>query len=125
MKQAWNKKSAIVTLGFALVCVSNYGAASTANKPNEASGTLVFESCSKPAWPQEMLAAKKTGTVTLAFLIGSDGKVKQSKVTRSSGHPELDEAARTGISKCTFRPGTIDGKPAEAWLQMQYVWSLG
>nr|WP_315222635.1 energy transducer TonB [uncultured Duganella sp.] len=75
-------------------------------------------------WPDGATAADKTGTVTLSFLIGADGKSKASKIVKSSGHAELDEAARTGIEKCTFKPGTLDGNPVEAWMMMQYVWTL-
>lgn len=77
--------------------------------------------CPKPAWPKE--AANKTGTVTLALLIATDSKVKQAVVTKSSGHAELDEAARSGMAKCLFAPKVVDGKPVEAWVGMQYVWA--
>lgn len=79
-------------------------------------------SCSKPEWPAGAVEAGKTGTVTMAFLIGTDGKVGKSRIIKSSGHADLDDAARTSLAKCTFRPGTRDGEPAEAWLQVQYVW---
>ena len=42
-----------------------------------------LRSCSKPEWPKEALRKEQTGTVTLAFLIGSDGKVKDAKVLKS------------------------------------------
>jgi TonB family protein len=57
-------------------------------------------------------------------LIGKDGHVLDSNVKQSSGFLPLDEAARTGISKCTFTPATEDGKPVESWMQMQYKWTL-
>ncbi|MDC8756086.1 energy transducer TonB [Janthinobacterium fluminis] len=124
-QQATNRKIAIATLAVVLGCLSVDGQALAADKATEKiGGTFDVNSCSKPAWPEEALAAKKTGVVTLALLIGKDGKVKQSKVAKSSGHPELDDAARTGIAKCAFTPGKIGGEPAEAWLQMQYVWTL-
>ena len=83
-----------------------------------------FNVCAKPEWPKSSLRNEETGTVTLSFLIGVDGHVADSKIVKSSGFRDLDKAAVTGISKCKFKPGTTDGKPEQAWMQMQYVWTL-
>lgn len=83
-----------------------------------------FSKCAKPAWPAEALRREQQGRVTLAYRIGADGSVEESKVTKSSGYPLLDEAARFGLAKCTFKPATVDGKPQSAWMHMQYVWTL-
>jgi protein TonB len=83
-----------------------------------------FNTCAKPEWPKTSLRNEETGTVTLSFLIGVDGRVADSKIVKSSGFRDLDKAAVTGISKCRFKPGLNDGKPEQAWMQMQYVWTL-
>jgi protein TonB len=83
-----------------------------------------FNTCAKPEWPRSSLRNEETGTVTLAFVIGIDGRVVESRVTKSSGFRELDKAAVNGISKCVFKPGTTDGKPEQSSMQMQYVWTL-
>jgi protein TonB len=83
-----------------------------------------FSTCAKPEWPKSSLRNEETGTVTMAFLIGVDGRVAEAKVVKSSGFRDLDKAAQTGISKCKFKPATVDGKPQEGWQQMQYVWTL-
>lgn len=83
-----------------------------------------FNTCAKPEWPKASLRNEETGTVTLQFLIAEDGRVADSKILKSSGFRDLDRAAMTGISKCRFKPGTTDGKPEKAWMQMQYVWTL-
>jgi len=62
--------------------------------------------------------------VTLGFKIDEAGRVAGSRLEKSSGHPLLDEAARTGIEKCRFSPGIEDGKPVATWMKMQYVWLL-
>jgi protein TonB len=62
------------------------------------------------------------GTVALRLLVGTDGKVIQSEIEKSSGFKRLDEAARAGLSKCLFRPATVDGKPVEAWTTIRYLW---
>ncbi len=83
-----------------------------------------FGTCAKPEWPKSSLRNEETGTVTLSFLIAADGRVADSKIMKSSGFRDLDKAAVAGISKCRFKPGTVDGVPQEGWQQMQYVWTL-
>lgn len=85
---------------------------------------VAFNSCEKPAWPEAALAEKRTGTVTLSFDVDEAGKLVGSSVVRSSGHADLDEAAREGISKCDFRPGMKDGLPVRSTMRVQYVWTL-
>lgn len=76
-----------------------------------------FKSCDKPVWPKDDLRNEHTGTVTLNFTIDENGAVKDSSIVQSSGHPGLDEAARSGIAKCHFKngPGKVD---------LKYVWTL-
>ena len=83
-----------------------------------------FSTCAKPEWPKSSLRNEETGTVTLSFLIGVDGRVADSKIVKSSGFRDLDKAAVNGIGKCKFKPTMVDGKPEQAWMSMQYVWTL-
>ena len=83
-----------------------------------------FNTCAKPEFPKASLRNEETGTVTLSFLIGTDGRVADSKIVKSSGFSALDKAAKEGIGKCKFKPTMVDGKPEQAWMQMQYVWTL-
>lgn len=90
----------------------------------ETSAIADFNTCAKPVYPRESLRREQQGTVTLAFLIGLNGDVKQSKVIKSSGFALLDSAAQQGIEKCRFKPAHKDSQPTEAWVPIQYVWSL-
>lgn len=83
-----------------------------------------FGNCTKPEYPRSSYRNEETGVVTLSFLIGVDGRVIRSKVSKSSGFRELDRAAQMGLGKCKFKPGTVDGKPEESEMQVQYVWKL-
>ena len=83
-----------------------------------------FSTCEKPAYPKASQRNEETGTVTLSFLVGVDGKVADSKILKSSGFRDLDKAAQNGIGRCVFKPGSVDGKPEQAWMSMQYVWNL-
>jgi D-alanyl-D-alanine endopeptidase (penicillin-binding protein 7) len=124
--QALNWKAAVAMLGVAVACLSVYAQATAADK--SASGykaaLIDFNTCAKPVWPESAVAANHTGTVNLEFKVGKDGKVTDSSVIRTSGHPDLDEAARTGISKCQFKPATKAGKPIDTKQKVQYVWTL-
>ena len=81
-------------------------------------------SCEKPEYPSASRRLEEEGTVTLKFLVGVDGRVKESAVDKSSGFRRLDEAARQGLSKCQFKPGTENGQPVEGWARMRYTWKL-
>lgn len=80
--------------------------------------------CDKPEYTSASKRMEEEGTVRLRFLVGEDGKVIQSMIEKSSGYKRLDEGARTALSKCLFRPATVDGKPEQAWTTIQYVWRL-
>ena len=52
--------------------------------------------CPQPAYPKGALRAEQTGSVTVEFLLGDDGKVAQTRVAQSSGYALLDEASQAG-----------------------------
>lgn len=80
--------------------------------------------CEKPDYPSASRRLEEEGTVSLRFLVGVDGKVIQAEIEKSSGYKRLDEAARAGLSRCAFKPATVDGKPEQGWASMKYTWRL-
>jgi periplasmic protein TonB len=80
--------------------------------------------CPRPEYPAAARRAEEEGTVVLKFLVDVDGKVIQSQVDKSSGSNLLDDAARNALSRCLFKPGTLDGKPEQSWASMRYTWKL-
>jgi TonB family protein len=86
--------------------------------------SIDLKSCAKPVWPKESLRREETGRVTLEFLIALDGKVLESKVIESSGHPLLDFAAQDGLAKCQFTPPSSVGRTQPTRTKMQYVWVM-
>lgn len=124
--QALNWKAAIPVLGLAAMCSAVFAHAAPSARPAEPDQAAVadFKSCKRPVYPAESIKLSQTGTVTLGFLIAKNGKVKETELTKSSGHPLLDESARTALAKCTFKPARTKGKPVEAWTKVQYVWTL-
>jgi periplasmic protein TonB len=77
--------------------------------------------CREPEYPSSSERLGESGRVVLSLLVGTDGKVTDSKVETSSGFPRLDEAARSALSLCKFTPGTVDGQPEQAWAKIAYV----
>ncbi|WP_252717157.1 energy transducer TonB [Herbaspirillum sp. B65] len=92
--------------------------------PSRTAAVVDPSKCGKPPYPSASQRNEEEGVVTLAFLIGVDGTVLDAKVQKSSGYPELDKAARDGLSLCKFKPATVDGAPEQSWTKMQYVWKL-
>jgi len=80
--------------------------------------------CTKPEYPRSSLRNEETGTVTLRFIVAPTGRVAAAKVIRSSGFRDLDRAALNSMSRCLFRPASIDNKPVQDSALMQYVWTL-
>lgn len=68
-----------------------------------------------PSYPPQAVREGLTGVVELEILVGIDGKPLEARVTRSSGHRVLDQAARRIVlSRWTFQPAMRDGQPVQA-----------
>lgn len=126
--QGLNWKAALPVLGLSAALIA--GCAQVAPAPpagaaSAATPALVqFASCAAPAYPEQSLRDRDTGTVALGFLVGADGTVRESRVDRSSGHLPLDEAARLAIAKCRFKPATENGRAVQGWVPVAYLWTL-
>jgi protein TonB len=106
------------------IAASSAQAATTSQQDDTSAAVMKFSSCTKPQYPHADIQAGHQGTVTLAFLVDETGRVKDSKVVKSSGFASLDEAAHTALAKCSFQAARKDGKPVQEWTNVQYVWSL-
>lgn len=80
--------------------------------------------CAKPDYPVRAARNGETGTVTLALLVGIDGRVQDSRIQTSSGYRELDRAAVNALSMCKFQPAMNGGTAEAGWAQLAYVWTL-
>ena len=131
--QALDWKAALPVLGLLVACAGSAHALSSRDVALAAAAPAValsrtaladFSSCPKPDYPQADLAAGHVGTVTMAFLVGVDGRVADSRVQRSSGHPTLDQAAHSALRICRFHPALAQGRQVASWTRVQYVWTL-
>ena len=75
--------------------------------------------CGKPDYPVRWQNEGDSGEVIVAFLIGADGKVMESKVVESSGYQRVDRASVRAGARCTFQPGA--GGTA-SWAKVKYAW---
>ena len=66
-----------------------------------------------PHYPPESRRIHEHGLVILRVLIDESGHAREVEIYRSSGHPRLDEAARSAVARAVFRP-YIDGGVARA-----------
>jgi len=82
------------------------------------------QACEEPEYPSTSRRNEEQGTVVLRFLIDVDGHVVDSKIATTSGFNRLDRAARDTLSRCVFKPGTVDGKPEQSWANIRYTWHL-
>lgn len=76
---------------------------------------LEYRLAPAPDYPKRALQRRLTGTVMLQVLVGIDGRPLEVAIARSSGHRELDEAARAQVLKrWSFQPATRDGQTVQA-----------
>ena len=88
------------------------------------SAVVNTSTCERPEYPSASRRLEEEGSVKLKFLVGTDGKVIDSQVEKSSGFRRLDEAARQGLLKCQFKPASVGGIPQQSWATMTYTWRL-
>ena len=80
---------------------------------------------SLPEYPPASRRAGEEGTVTLRAFVGTDVRLSQVEVVKSSGFPKLDEAALREVPRTwRFAPGTEDGKPVASWHTFSVVFKL-
>ncbi len=78
----------------------------------------------RPAYPIVSRRKGEDGTVTLSFLVYSDGTVGGISVVRSSGYPRLDKAASKSLSSAVFRPASEKGLPVNSSSKIAFSFRL-
>ncbi|MEJ7927411.1 energy transducer TonB [Sphingobium sp. AN641] len=64
-----------------------------------------------PRYPIESRRKREQGTVILSLTLGLDGRVASISITRSSGFPRLDDAARDAVRGWRWAPTVRGGTP--------------
>jgi protein TonB len=77
--------------------------------------SLQYASAPPPAYPVAARRMHHEGTVLLAVLVGVDGRPLRVDIRESSGHRQLDDAARDQVlARWRFRPAMRDGRAIQA-----------
>jgi len=99
-------------------------AATQAPGPPAHTSARVAGNCEKPEYPRSSLRNEEQGTVDIKLIIGTDGRVVDAVIEKSSGFKDLDRATLKAWSLCHFTPAMADGQPVQSATRMQYVWKL-
>jgi TonB family protein len=86
--------------------------------------SMITTECEVPVYPRSALKDEKSGVVFLGFLVSATGGLERAEIINTSGVNALDQGALIPMSKCQFKPGTIDGKPVAMWMGRHYHWEI-
>jgi protein TonB len=76
---------------------------------------LDYDGALKLRYPAASLRQREQGRVLLNVLVDANGNVQRIEIARSSGHSNLDAAAREAVQRAHFKPVLRDGKAVQAW----------
>jgi hypothetical protein len=76
-----------------------------------------------PVYPNELRREGTSGEVTLRFTVGVDGKVHDILVM-SSSHRGFNRPAMEALSKWTYLPGEVDGKPVATRMEQPVAFMI-
>ncbi len=76
-----------------------------------------------PQYSEFAREAGLEGTVRVDVLVGTDGRVKDARVSQSV-HSALDSAALAAARRVVFTPGKQRDVPVEVWVTLPYTFTL-
>lgn len=88
--------------------------------PLAMAATVDPKDCVKPNFPARWVNDGDSGNVVIAFLVGADGKVLDSRLVESSGFLNLDRASIRAGAGCKFKPA--NDQSAASWAKVKYTW---
>lgn len=105
---------------------SDTGPEETSFDPGEPSlATLAYDVAPPPRYPRIAARTGLEGTVTLRVLVDANGRPVEVAIERSSGHRELDRAARDQVlAQWRFHPAQRDGRAVSAYALVPVVFKL-
>lgn len=91
--------------------------------PTQEPAILNLNSC-RPEYPPGSMRRHEQGVVKLEFTIGVSGRLVGSRIVKSSGYRDLDQAALTALIHCAFKPAYRNDVPLQASFTTDYQWKL-
>ena len=77
----------------------------------------------KPQYPPIAYQNKIEGTVVVAILVGTDGRVLSTQVDKSSNEI-FNEEAMAAVKQWTFKPAILNKKPIKFWYHAPIVFKI-
>ncbi|MBN1349500.1 TonB family protein [candidate division KSB1 bacterium] len=78
----------------------------------------------KVRYPQSFKEKNIEGEVTVLVIIDEKGKVKETRIAKSIGYPELDEAAVSAIKSVKWNPSKLNDQAIEGSTQVKIKFSI-
>lgn len=105
---------------------SGYDPARIAAIAKPAEGAAKGEWINNADYPVSALRVKRQGITLIGWTISTEGRITDCRILKSSGTPELDQAACEGILKRgRYRPALdAAGKPVESYSTRNVRWRL-
>jgi protein TonB len=75
-----------------------------------------------PVYPQIAITSHTQGVVILDATIGTDGRVKDTKILRSI--KQLDDAAVSAVRAWEYKPTLVNGKPVQVIMTIPVNFTL-
>ena len=94
--------------------------AATASASSAESGVTPasYRSAPPPPYPASLRERRISGSVGLRICVSATGHPTSAEITASSGHPDLDSAARRWVlAHWTFHPATRNGSPLDSTIR--------
>jgi protein TonB len=79
---------------------------------------------SQPRYPQELLRARRRGTVYVVFHVDEAGRVAEAKVQRSTD-AAFDAPALDAVRQWRFEPGTRNGRKVQFKMRVPITFNAG
>lgn len=77
-----------------------------------------------PVYPKWSLRQGESGRVLVKVYVDEGGMPRSVQVVESSGHPRLDEAARTAVQAARFKPYAENGRHTAGWAFVPLTFDL-
>lgn len=75
------------------------------------------------AYPAELRAAGREGTVMVSMVVSPDGATREVNVIEST-EPGFDSATVAALRQLRFTPAAVDGRPVAVRLELPILWQL-
>lgn len=77
-----------------------------------------------PAYPYQAKRLNLSGEVRVKFLVTRDGTVSQVEIISAEPKQIFNKSVIRAVSSWRFRPGKIDGKAVDTWMETSIIFNI-